>query len=374
MRTPGRFLFDMPLLFAAVLAVSACKTSKPRSDLESVEIPQSPVKNKMKIGFCWAYATTDFLESEYKKKSGVHLNLSEEALGFYRIAEHLMEIVGTKADPAKIMADIACQRFQGLHVLKVRDTQRAGGFELAERHGVIPEDVYSVKFESEDQRADTFYGIRERMKILLAEKPAAKITREDIESRVIVRPAGSETRASNFLSVPPLSFSYQGKTWTPQDFYRQHLNVKPSDYVKLEFRSEADYPKLVMLIKKTLAAGVSVPFGFGVDRNHLFQEDGVTVFSGKKTVAGPNPTVDPYAAKADPLKESGCPPKTMEEYAQGKHAVVITDFVNKGGKEGAFESQQKLDREVGKSADELEYLKIKNNWGIDEEGDEDGNA
>lgn len=374
MQRSFRILSGFSLLAVGMLALSACKTRQTRSALESVEIPQTPVKNKMKIGFCWAYATTDFLESEYKKSVGGTLNLSEEALGFYRIAEHLMEILATKTDPAEISEYIGCQRFQGLHILKLHDSQRSGGLELAESYGVLPEEVYSVKFESEDQRSDTFWGIRERMKILMAEKPLSKITREDIETRVIVRPEGSPTRASSFTTVPPASFLWQGKTWTPKEFYNKHLNIKPTDFVKFEFKSEADYPKLVQLVKKTLAAGTSVPFGFGVDRNHLFQEDGATVFSGKRTVAGPNPSDDPYAPAADALKAAGCPPKKMREYAQGKHAVIITDFVNKGGREGAFESQQKLDAEVAKSADELAYLKIKNNWGIDEEGDEDGSA
>ncbi len=368
------FLSCLPLGVVVALSVGACKKREFRGDLASVDIPQSEVKNKKKIGFCWAYATTDFLESEYKKTRGGTINLSEEALGFYRIAEHLLEIVkGSKSDQ-EIITKIGCQRFQGLHILKVNDRQRSGGFELAEQYGVIPEDVYSVKFETETQRTDTILGIRERMRFLLERKSRDSITQEDIETQVIVKPPQSQSRPSNFVKRPPVFFDYEGRRWTAKEFFNSKFDVTSSRFVKLEFNSIDEYPRFVTLVKKTLASGTSVPFGFGVDRNYLFQEGGVTVFSGKRSVFDPSSVEDPYPPKPDPLKESGCPPKVMRAFAQGKHAVVITDFVNEGGMEGGLGSSDDLQREVARPASELVYLKVKNNWGIDEAGDEEGSS
>ena len=79
------------LLAACVL--SACgptvENTNTQSKIDSVEIPQTPVENQNRIGFCWAYAAVGLIESDFKVRTGDTLQLSEEALGFYRMLEGL---------------------------------------------------------------------------------------------------------------------------------------------------------------------------------------------------------------------------------------------------------------------------------------------
>jgi hypothetical protein len=360
----------------------SCKSTS--SDLKTVDIVQSEVKNKKKIGFCWAYATTDFLESEYLKNGTKQLNLSEEYLGFYRIAEHIRTILNTKKTPEKILKYVSCQRFQGLHIMKSTDTQRRGGFELSEKYGAVPEDVYTVKFEDEGQRSATFLGIKRRLETLLKRKAPKEVTDAEIQEYVIsgisvvngVSSADQEF-PSQFTRIPPSSFSYEGKEWTPQTFYKNYVNADLTGYSKFEFTKEDEFAVLISLIKKTLASGVSVPLGFGVDRNHLFREGNETVFSGKRKVtesgdySGP---VNVYKSAPDPLKGEGCDPKDNREYQQGRHAVIITDFVNEGGAPGGSLDSNAIQGEVDRPADKIAYFIIKNSWGIDEEGHEGDEA
>jgi hypothetical protein len=319
------------------------------------------------------------MESEALKGDGVVLDLSEEYLGFYRIAEHIMSIVQTKLTPEAILAEVSCQRFQGLHIMKSSDRQRRGGFELVEAYGIVPDEVYKVKFETEEQRTNTFLGIKKRIGELVAIKDPAKITMDDIAGFVITgavdlagKPIENQEIPSNFSHLPPREFSFAGRQWTPQSFYKDYVKVRLDHFEKLNFASESDFPKMINLIKKALASGYSVPFGFGVDRNHLFLDSGETVFSGGKRqteMAGYSGPANPYDSPVDHLKGLECEPKDIREYQQGRHAVLITDFENVGGT-GKELDPYELNDALAQSAFDLDYLVIKNSWGIDEQGQE----
>lgn len=343
-----------------------------RAEGASVSIPQSPVKDKKFIGFCWAYATTDFLESEHlKAHPGSKLDLSEEALGFFRIAEQLEAIVKGARSPDEVVAEISCERMQGLTVLAPEGSSRRGGLDLAEAYGVVPESAYSVKFPTEADREDTFLGIKDRLASLVREKPLAAITADDLMDRVIVRPAGSATRPSRYLARPPERFTYAGRTFgSARDFYTSYVRHAGTPLARVTLRRPAEVAKFTWLVKRALAGGTTVPFGFGVDRNHLFQGDGWVVFTGERSHGMPNA----YGPKNDALKGPECEPKIMREYAQGAHAVVITDFVNRGAREGALGSASELENEVARPEADLAYVVVKNSWGVDSAGREEGTS
>lgn len=369
-RARARFLATAALLAAGAVACAA-KPGEGTAVAEgaSVSIPQSPVKDKKFIGFCWAYATTDFLESEHlAAHPGATLDLSEEALGFFRIAEQLHAMVRAASTPDDVAREVSCERMQGLTVLAPEHSARRGGLDLADAYGVVPEDAWSVKFATDQDREDTFLGIKERLVGLVRQKPLGEITIGDIMDQVIVRPPGSATRPSRFTSRPPEKFTYAGRKFSSaKEFYASYVRGASKPLVRVPFKKPSEFPKFAWLVKRALASGTSVPFGFGVDRNHLFAEDGHVVFSGKRSHELPNA----YGPKVDPLKGTECEPKIMKEYAQGAHAVLITDFVNEGGKEGALPDRAALEREVARPENELAWVRVKNNWGVDSEGIEE---
>jgi hypothetical protein len=367
----NRIAKAIALLLTAACAATGCAVEEDETESAKgavVSIPQSPVKDKKFIGFCWAYATTDFLESEFiKANQGRSLDLSEEALGFFRIAEQLHEMVREAASAEAVVAEVSCERLQGLTVLAREGSSSRGGLDLAEVYGVIPEDVYSVKFVTDQDRTETFLGMKERLAALVSEKPLGAITIDDIMDKVIVRPEGSATRPSRYRSRPPERFEHAGRTFTSaKDFYASYVRGAGTPLVRVPLTKRTDYPKFAWLVKHALAMHVSVPFGFGVDRNHLFDGDGYVTFTGKKS----HGMADAYGPKADPLKGPECSPKIMSEYAQGAHAVLITDFVNEGGSEGALPDIAAVEREVSRPANELAYVLVKNNWGVDTAGAE----
>lgn len=53
-------------------------------------IKQTNVKDQAFLNYCWAYSNIGLLESNLIKKASIDIDLNEEALGFYRMAEELM--------------------------------------------------------------------------------------------------------------------------------------------------------------------------------------------------------------------------------------------------------------------------------------------
>jgi aminopeptidase C len=59
---------------ASALMLNACgpqlDARNAKSSVDSVEIPQTPVENQDRVGFCWAYAAIGLIESDLKLRTG----------------------------------------------------------------------------------------------------------------------------------------------------------------------------------------------------------------------------------------------------------------------------------------------------------------
>ncbi len=357
-------MHSVPYFHALVLAsatigiLAACKAQQNRSKTESVDVPVATEKKVKETGFRWAYGATDFLQAEHKKRTGEQVNLSEEALGFYRISENLSRIFKTNADSVDAIDAVTCLGFYGLQSQTFGSSESLNGFELGAKYGVVTEEAYPTKFISMTQQTETFQGILERVKLLLSEKKPALISVEDIQQKIILRPDATKSSRSAFNSVPPSSFDFLGKKWEAKEFFSKHLTDVTNPYKLMNFSSPGEFGKMISLVKKTLASGYAVPFDLGVDRRLVSDITGHSIFTGKTFV-----TNIPAVKKFKSVDSCSI---NQASFPQAYHSSLIVDFVNKGSKEGSFESETQLAREVNKAGSELEYIKIRNQFGIDD--------
>lgn len=369
------------LILSTCLFVPTCikktRHTEEKHQVKTVSIPQSPVKNKKFIGFCWAYASVDFFESEYKRiHGGAEMILSPEALGFFRMAEGMHEIIQESATAADAIQNLSCQRLQGLSILTNTKDSWKGAFNLVQKYGLWPESVYRVKFEEESIREQTLFGIRERFEKLLSETQSKRgsfkeTTIEDIIEKVMVNPPGDTTAPSAFKTRPPLEFETEKGVRVKATEFSKSVIENIDEYKKIAVDTQDELNEAIRLIKTSLGMGRSVPLGLGVDRNHLFREGEKTVFSGKKSHCPVGPCLDQfYKLKDDPLIDPKCPKREMTPYNQGRHDILITDFLNKGGQLGKLESPSAMQSEIQKPATELDSFHIKNNWGVESPGQE----
>jgi hypothetical protein len=327
------------VLVALTVAVAACGRPVDPSSERSVDIPQTAIKAQNKIGFCWAYATTGFLESLLLKKSGQAVDLSEEAIGFYRMAEELKALSLTYS--AAELADgkmVAEKTFEGLEgwdltfnpVYNPQFPAR-NALQLVHDYGVVPESVWSYKFLSQDQTEAFFTYVFTKFAALMQANGQEHVTMDMIFDLL----ASPEAYGSR----PPASFTYvlpngQQSTMTAQEFAANVIGFSPDDYTYMIPDQQIGYDKLVTAVKETLARGIDVPLSFNIYEGSENRWD--ASFSAK--------TLDPSDLELD-----------------GGHAVLVTDFVNKNGQPGALPTAA-LSAEMSKPASELDFVVIKNSW------------
>ena len=333
-----RFVRGNAALLALVMTTVACGpqggSDSARSGTDSVEIPQTPVENQQRVGFCWAYAAVGLVESDYKVRTGEEIQLSEEALGFYRMVEGIYYLT-QNLDGQDLIDMLNEDTFQGwvLSSDEIPDT-----FDLVQRYGVVPESVWKVKFEDGDKVDAMVKVIRKAAARLVFDAPSAKsITRKQIASEVLLAPGA-------WPSEPPKSFTVEGTTYTPKT-YLNHLGFRPNDYAPVSTNKPEDLGKVINAAKRALVRGVSVPLGFPVNFDLLK----VDTFSG---------------AGADLNRADNF-------FKDGGHAVLIDDFVNKGSQPGALPLQQVIQEFLRPSTD-LDYFVFKNSWGTEAKMNEAG--
>lgn len=316
------------LLPGCGIGVSSSSSSK------TVEIPQTPIEDQKKVGFCWAYAGVGLVESDYKFRSGEEINLSEEALGFYRMAEGLHYLT-QNVSGQDLLDAITQEEMEGwlLSSDEVPDT-----FDLIQKYGVVPESVWNFKFENSLSKQFLINKIKTALKKLVFYSANPKeITIEDIINKALLAPGAWPSR-------PPLEFTYLQKKYTPTEFLTE-LGFDASSYEALNVSEKKDVEALIAATKRALVRGVSVPLGYPVHFDRL----NLDTFSGKgvDTNVGDN------------------------FFRDGGHAVLIDDFVNEGGKEGALPYAIAL-AEFLKEPSSLSYFLFKNSWGKNAKTNEAG--
>jgi hypothetical protein len=215
--------------------------------------------------------------------------------------------------------------------------------ELIDRYGLVPESVWSIKFKSRaDVNALKRAMIEPYLDLLNSDEP---ISNSALDKVMTVDGA--------FPKAPPAKFMFDRTYYTPQQFAKNYLKFQSKDYKLLQAKSAGDSRAIIQATKKAMAAGFSVPVSFGVSMKNL--KNGF------------------FSAKDLEIRELDTNPEIIPEVISlnGNHAVIATDFVNHGGTEGEI-SPTALQREVSKSAEELQYLKLKNSWGANSSTTEDG--
>ncbi len=190
-------------------ATDTCNASKPVFTVIK-ENPITSVKNQNRSGTCWAYSTLSYFESEILKKSGKTYDLCE----MYVCNKDYM-------DRAEL-----CVRMHG-------DAQFAQGgssydvLYVLENYGICPEEAMPLPGTL---YGDTLANFTEFFSVM--EPYVAAVAKSDAPKLTETWKTGLQGILDSYLGKCPDSFSYEGKTYTPQSF-ASSLGLDWNDYISI---------------------------------------------------------------------------------------------------------------------------------------------
>ncbi|MBQ9076469.1 MAG: aminopeptidase [Muribaculaceae bacterium] len=169
-------------------------------------VQTTPVKDQNKSGTCWCFAGTSFFEDEIMRKGGEALDLSEMLtvrMCYLEKADRYVRMYGSTAfSPGGSILDVPY---------------------VWERYGAIPEEVYNgLGYGEEKHNHGELHAVLSSYMKSINANPNKKLS--------TAWRRGLEGILDAYFGKLPETFSYKGKTYTPQS-YAKSLGLDMNDYV-----------------------------------------------------------------------------------------------------------------------------------------------
>ncbi len=302
------------------------------------EHPATPVKDQARTGTCWCFAMTSFIESELIRMGKGEHDLSEMYVVRHnyvrRIKDNILRRGKGNINPGSI----------GHMYTWVMD-----------KAGLLPEEVYNgINYESEKHNHDELSTWVKSINATAVEM------KKPIPAEIV------EGVLDAYLGKVPEKFTYRGKEYTAESFYKS-LGLNADDYVEVtSFTHHPFYEKVMVEVPDNwdYAPMYNVPL------DEMMQIVDNAINTGY-TVAWDGDLSEPgYAFKhhvAVNTKEDIRNQKTLK--AKAKEEVVTQESRQKG-----FETFATVDDHlehitgIVKDQDGMKYYKTKNSWGTEENG------
>ncbi|TXI77251.1 MAG: aminopeptidase [Flavobacteriales bacterium] len=179
--------------------------------------PGTPVEDQGSSGTCWSYSTGSFLESEMIKKGGPSIPLSKIYIARKSYEEKARSYV----------------RMHGS--LNYGDGGIAHDVvNMYVKHGIMPYEAYTgLNFGNTKNQTNEMQAVIKAMLDAIVKAP-------NKGTLTPVWPQAVNAVMDTYLGKVPETFTYNGKSYTPQTFAKEVVKLDGADY--LEFQSVTDVP------------------------------------------------------------------------------------------------------------------------------------
>ena len=187
-----------------------------KMNFDGKEIPQSldeftiveaekPI-SQGNTGTCWCFSTTSFYESEIYRITKKTINLSELYPVYFEYIEKARGYINTRGKT---------------HLGEGSETNAVQ--RMMKMYGIVPFEAFEGK--PSDQ---PFYNHEKMFSEIETYLKNCKSTNFWDEETIL---SNIKSILNHYMGIPPTSFKYEGKTYTPKSFLKNVTKLKPTDYV-----------------------------------------------------------------------------------------------------------------------------------------------
>ncbi|UXX78182.1 C1 family peptidase [Reichenbachiella carrageenanivorans] len=197
----------------------------------TVDLASTPIISQGQTGTCWSFSASSFIESEIIRKTGKTIDLSE----MYTVRQTYMD----KAENY-IMRQGKANFSEGGLAHDVLNSIKA--------NGLVPQDAYNgLDAGSSYHNHKEMVAILESMLTTYVENPNKKLSKK---WRATINAV-----LDIYIGATPETFTFEGKTYTPQSFSKM-TSINPDDYVSLtSFTHEPFYSSFILNIPDNFSNG-----------------------------------------------------------------------------------------------------------------------
>lgn len=334
-----KFTICVILVFAFAKAVFAQQTTGQYLFTDLINLEATPVISQGNTGTCWSFSTSSFLESEIKRISGRSVDLSEmytvRTTYPLKAENYVMRQGKAQFSEGGLAHDV-------LHSVT--------------KYGLVPTDAYTGLAPTENKHNHAeMVAVLEAMLNTYVDNPGRTLSKK-------WKPAINAV-LDTYIGAPLTTFTYNDKTYTPQEFARA-MDIVPSNYISVtSFTHAPFYTSFTLNIPDNFSNGsfYNLPLDEFIQSIDHALEHGFTItldcdvselsFSSKQGVAViPEQTENVKLAVLGPEKE-----KTItQQYRQDEFENYNT-------------TDDHLMHITGKATDQngTIYYRVKNSWGTD---------
>lgn len=328
---------------------------------EIISVPHSAVRNQASSGTCWSYSGLALMEAEMIRKGKPETNLSEMFVVHHSYYDKSIKYVRMHG---------AINFAGGGAANDVTDVMRT--------YGMMPDTAYT------GLQYDETRNVHGEMDALLLAMVNSIIKNKN-KKLTPVWPQAIEGAISAYLGPIPADFSYEGKTYTPQTFMSDYMDINPDDYVMLSSFTHHPFYKqfaievpdnwsyglvynlplneMMQVINANLENGYTISWAADVGEKGFSWRNGVAVVP-ESEVKSMNDTEQSKWEKLTKKEQA----KLLYSFDAPRTEKVITQDI----RQKAFNNYQTTDDHgmliVGTAKDQngTLYYKIKNSWGTNQ--------
>jgi bleomycin hydrolase len=193
----------------------------PQSASEFTQVWHQEPKNQGYTGTCWSWSATSFFESEIYRVHNIQLKLSPIYSAYWEYIEKAKRFVRERGNS------------------EFGEGSEANALKrLWNQYGILPEEIYSGMLPG--QKAHDHSKMFKEMKNYLTGIKSSNCWNEKEVTATI------KSILDHYLGAPPEQFTWQGKKYTPQEFFRSVVNLKMEDYVDVISLMQEPYYKKIL--------------------------------------------------------------------------------------------------------------------------------
>jgi bleomycin hydrolase len=187
-----------------------------------IHLPHTPPIAQFYTGTCWAFSATSLMESETTRLTGHEVKLSEMWTVYW---EYVLKVERWVEQYGKSLVSTG--------------SQSDGVLEVYDRWGAVPLEAYpGVMFEDGRHDHGDMHGEISAWLDLCKERNIWDRDRVITVLRLIL---------DAHLGAPPVEFSYDGHSWTPDSFRIEYLQLHPEDYIGVVSRLDTPFGEYCLL-------------------------------------------------------------------------------------------------------------------------------